>query len=60
PQLNGVTEWRSRTMLDMVQSMKSFTELPLSFWGYALKTGAKFLNMVSSKAVCLTLYVIWH
>ncbi|KAL0284641.1 UNVERIFIED_CONTAM: Transposon Ty1-ML2 Gag-Pol polyprotein [Sesamum radiatum] len=31
PQLNGVAERRNRTLLDMVQSMMSFTELPPSF-----------------------------
>ncbi|KAL0448531.1 UNVERIFIED_CONTAM: Retrovirus-related Pol polyprotein from transposon RE2 [Sesamum latifolium] len=38
PQLNGVAERRNRTLLDMVRSMMSFTELPLSFWGHALET----------------------
>ncbi|KAL0434173.1 UNVERIFIED_CONTAM: hypothetical protein Slati_2751600 [Sesamum latifolium] len=28
PQLNGVAERRNRTLLDMVRSMMSFTELP--------------------------------
>ena len=27
PQLNGVSEWRNRTLLDMVRSMMSFTDL---------------------------------
>ncbi|KAL0400193.1 UNVERIFIED_CONTAM: Transposon Ty2-B Gag-Pol polyprotein [Sesamum radiatum] len=31
PQLNGVAERRNRTLLDMVWSMMSFTELPPSF-----------------------------
>ncbi|KAK4382661.1 hypothetical protein Sango_2850600 [Sesamum angolense] len=31
PQLNGVAEWRNRTLLDMIRSMMSFTELPLFF-----------------------------
>ncbi|KAL0315379.1 UNVERIFIED_CONTAM: Retrovirus-related Pol polyprotein from transposon TNT 1-94 [Sesamum radiatum] len=44
-QLNGVTERRNWILLDMVRSMMSFTELPPSFWGYALETAAKFLNM---------------
>src|SRR3954464_4797583 len=38
PQRNGVSERRNRTLLDMVQSMISRTDLPLSFWGYALET----------------------
>ena len=31
PQRNGVSERRNRTLLDMVQSMMSLTDLPLSF-----------------------------
>ena len=37
PQLNGVSERHNRTLLDMVRSMMSLTDLPLSFWGYALE-----------------------
>ena len=37
PQHNGVSERHNRTLLDIVQSMMSLTDLPLSFWGYALK-----------------------
>ncbi|KAL0373403.1 UNVERIFIED_CONTAM: hypothetical protein Sradi_3256000 [Sesamum radiatum] len=44
----------------MVRSMMSFTELPLSFWGYALETAAKLLNMAPSKIVAQTPYQIWH
>ncbi|KAL0451476.1 UNVERIFIED_CONTAM: Transposon Ty2-B Gag-Pol polyprotein [Sesamum latifolium] len=33
PKLNGVAERRNQTLLDMVRSMMSFTELPPSFWG---------------------------
>ena len=31
PQLNGVSERRNRTLLDMVRSMMSFATLPVSF-----------------------------
>ena len=31
PQRNGVSERRNRTLLDMVRSMMSLTDLPLSF-----------------------------
>ena len=37
PQRNGVSERHNR---DMVRSMMSITDLPLSFWGYALETTA--------------------
>ena len=40
PQHNGVSECRNRTLLDMVRSMMYLTDLPLSFWGYALETVA--------------------
>ncbi|KAL0347648.1 UNVERIFIED_CONTAM: Retrovirus-related Pol polyprotein from transposon TNT 1-94 [Sesamum calycinum] len=60
PQLNGVVERRNRTLLDMIRSMMSFTELPLSFWGYALETAASFLNITPSKTVAQTPYQIWH
>ncbi|KAL0387629.1 UNVERIFIED_CONTAM: Retrovirus-related Pol polyprotein from transposon TNT 1-94, partial [Sesamum radiatum] len=60
PQLNGVAERRNRTLLDMIRSMMSFTELPLSFWGYALETATRLLNIAPSKTVAQTAYQIWH
>jgi hypothetical protein len=51
PQLNGVSERRNRTLLDMVSSMMSQTDLPLSFWGYALETIVFTLNRVPTKSV---------
>ncbi|KAL0381962.1 UNVERIFIED_CONTAM: Retrovirus-related Pol polyprotein from transposon TNT 1-94 [Sesamum calycinum] len=60
PQLNGVAERRNRTLLDMIRSMMSFTELPLSLWGYALETAARLLNIAPSKTVAQTPYQIWH
>ena len=40
PQRNGVSEHRNRTLFDMVRSMMSLTDLPVSFWGYALDIAA--------------------
>ena len=40
PQCNGVSERHNRTLLDIMRSMMSITDLPLSFWGYALETVA--------------------
>ncbi|KAL0416706.1 UNVERIFIED_CONTAM: hypothetical protein Slati_3502500 [Sesamum latifolium] len=40
--------------------MMSFTKLPPSFWGYALETAPKLLNMSLSKMVPQTPYEIWH
>ena len=60
PQWNGVPEKRNQTLLDMVRSMMSQSDLPISFWGYALKTVAFILNRVPSKAVEKTPYEIWN
>ena len=49
PQSNGVSECHNRTLLDMVQSMMSLTDLPLSFCSYALETAAFTLNRAPSK-----------
>ena len=48
PQRNGVSERRNRTLLDMVRSMMSLTDLPLSFWGYALGIATFTLNRAPS------------
>jgi hypothetical protein len=59
PQWNGVSERRNRTLLDMVRSMMSQTDLPWYFWGYALETAAFTLNRVPSKSVEKIPYEIW-
>jgi hypothetical protein len=59
PQRNGVSEHRNRTLLDMVRSMMSLTDLPLSFWGYALEIAAFSLNRAPSKSVKTTPYELW-
>ena len=59
PQRNGVPEHRNCTLLDMVQSMMSLTNLPLLFWGYALVTTAFMLNRAPSKFVDTTPYELW-
>ena len=51
PQRNGVSERCNRTLLDMVHSMMYLTDLPLSFWGYALEKAAITLNRAPSKFV---------
>ncbi|GKB77793.1 zinc finger, CCHC-type containing protein [Tanacetum coccineum] len=45
----GVSERRNQTLLDMVQSMMNLTTLLKSFWGYALESAARILNMVPTK-----------
>ena len=59
PQRNGMSEHRNRTLLDMVRSMVSKSDLPLSFWGYALETAASTLNRVPSKSVDKTPHEMW-
>ncbi|KAK8681085.1 hypothetical protein V6N13_053492 [Hibiscus sabdariffa] len=59
PQWNGVSERRNRTLLDMVRSMMSHTDLPTSFWGYALETAAFTLNRAPSKSVQKTPHEMW-
>nr|GFA32578.1 hypothetical protein [Tanacetum cinerariifolium] len=60
PQHNGVSKRRNQTLLDMVGSMMNLTTMPISFWGYALETAARILNMVPIKKVDRTPYEIWH
>ena len=55
----SLSERRNRTLLDMVRSMMSLTDLPLSFWGYALETAAFTLNRAPSKSVETTPYELW-
>ena len=59
PQRYGVSECHNRTLLDMVQSMMSLTDLSLSFWGYALETVVFTLNREPSKSVETTPYELW-
>ena len=55
-----MSERRNRTLLDMVRSMMSHADLPISFWGYALLTAAFTLNRVPTKKVEKTPYEIWN
>ncbi|KAL0462539.1 UNVERIFIED_CONTAM: Retrovirus-related Pol polyprotein from transposon TNT 1-94 [Sesamum latifolium] len=59
PQLNGVSECRNKTLLEMVRSMMSLVNLPILFWGYALLTATHILNKTPSKVVEKTPYEIW-
>jgi hypothetical protein len=45
--------------MDMVHSMMSYSDLPLSLWMEALKTAIHILNRVPSKAVPKTPYELW-
>ena len=54
-----MSERRNRTLLDMVRSMMSLTDLPLSFWGYALETTTFMLNRAPSTSIEMTPYELW-
>ncbi|KAJ9542161.1 hypothetical protein OSB04_028667 [Centaurea solstitialis] len=59
PQMNGVSERRNRTLLDMVRTMMCHSTLPISFWGHALETAAHILNRAPTKSVEKTPYELW-
>ena len=59
PQHSGVSERHNHTLLDMVRSMVSLTDLPLSFGGYAFETAAFTLKRAPSKSVETTPYELW-
>ncbi|KAJ9541656.1 LOW QUALITY PROTEIN: hypothetical protein OSB04_028162 [Centaurea solstitialis] len=59
PQMNGVSERRNCTLLDMVRSMMCHSTLPMSFWGHELETAAHILNRAPTKSVEKTLYELW-
>ena len=40
--------------------MMSYTDLPISLWGFALQTASYILNHVPSKSVSTTPYEIWN
>jgi len=60
PQQNGVSKRRKRTLLDMVQSMMSYIQLPDSFWGHTVETAIYILNNVPSKSVLETPFELWR
>ena len=59
PQQNGVAERRNRTLMDMVRSMLSHVNLPVSLWMEALKTTAHILNLAPTKSAPSTPYEMW-
>ena len=44
----------------MVRSMMSQTDIPVSFWGYALEIAAFILKRIPSKMMDKTPYEIWN
>jgi hypothetical protein len=45
-----------RTLMDMVMSMLSYSNLPLGLWMEVLKTAMQILNKFPSKSVAKTPY----
>ena len=60
PQLNGVAKTRNHTLLNMVRSMISFTDLSISFCRHILETTAHILNKILSKSLSSTPYELWN
>jgi hypothetical protein len=50
-QQNGVAEHKNRTLAETVTAMLNKAKLPKSFWGKALATANKVLNMLPSAAL---------
>lgn len=46
-------------LLDMVKSMMSFPDLPVSLWGYTIEFVAYLLNKIPIKVVVSIPYKIW-
>jgi hypothetical protein len=51
PQQNGVAERKNRTLAEIITAMLNEAKLPKSFWGEALATANKVLNMLPSAAL---------
>jgi hypothetical protein len=59
PQQNRVAERQNCTLMDMVRSMLSYSNLLVKLWMEALKTVVHILNWVPSKSVPKTPYELW-
>ena len=57
--INGVAERRNITLKDMVRSIISHSNLPISLWGEELKTATYILNRVPTKVTAKTPYELW-
>ena len=59
PNQNGVAERRNQTLLDMIQSMLSNSNLPKSLWAKALKMIMYILKCVPTKAILKTYFELF-
>jgi hypothetical protein len=58
-QKNEVAERLNNTLMDIVRSMLSYSDLPVKLWMKTLKTTVQILNWVPSKHVPKTPYKLW-
>ena len=59
PDQNSVVERRNRTLVDMVRSMLSNSNLPKFLWIDALKMAVYIVNRVPTKVVPMTPFELW-
>ena len=59
PSQNGVAKRQNQTLKDMVRSMISNSNLPLSLWSEAIKTATYVLNQVPIKLGPKTPFELW-
>ena len=59
PQQNGTAERWNMTLMEIVRSMMSYSDLPDFSWGYALETAAYIINLVPSKSVPYIPIELW-
>lgn len=61
PELNGVSERMNRTLVEKAKSMLVESNLPLHFWGEAVRTATYLTNRSQTNAVKnKTPYEMWH
>ncbi|KYF37980.1 hypothetical protein SMIM3I_02226 [Streptococcus mitis] len=60
PQQNSVAKMRNRMLLDMVRSMITQENIPISHWKDALLIVTYVLNQVPSKTIASTPYELWN
>ena len=58
-QQNGVSNRHNKTLMNMVKSMLSNSNLPISLLMYALKTTMYLMNRVLNKAIPKTPFELW-
>ena len=54
-----MAERRNRTLLDMVRSLMSYSDISKFLWGYALETTTHILNSVPTKSIPNTHIELW-